>query len=429
MRAIKNPFRVFATAPAVLWLGAVICVQNFLPTEISSPLIVLLGLSVLVVTRGKIKRSYLKLTWPLMGVLVTGIVGFGHQLLDILRDVSYALTPISLMFIGFWAADNKKMWSLIFKIVTICGFVFAIVHLTAFVQSPELLSASVNEVRDTVGPGSGGIVVLSLVLGLFQNRLGLESVFPRFFPRLIVLPVLMISFVLSYSRTEFIVFIMLSLTLLGWLTPINWRLVGVIVLVLVGFVLIAVTTPASEEGTFRSKLAMSMTELVVSNYEDLTDINEHWRGFETYRALVTFLSGSVFQQVFGQGFGALVDLGFVKDFGKVVGVQLQYIPILHNGYAYVLIKTGLLGLVLYATFYINVIRFAARSCDENNKEQRFLARLLLGCVLSLILVMYVVGGMAETAEPALVLLLGYSVRRISQFRTDANHLVNVSEKE
>lgn len=429
MKTFVNPFRVPATTPAVIWLGAVICVQNFFSTEISSPLIVLLGLSVLIVIRGKIKRSYLKLTWPLIGVLATGIAGFGHQLLDVLRDISYALTPLSLIFIGFWVADNEKMWSLIFKLVTTCGFVFAIVHLTVFVQHPELLSASVNEVRDTVGPGSGGLVVLALVFGLFQNRLDLKNVFPKILPRFIALPVLLTSFILSYSRIEFIVFIMLSLTLLGWLTRINWRLVGIIVVALVGFVLIAVTTPASEEGTFRSKLATSMAELVVSNYEDLADINEHWRGFETYRALVTFLSGSAAQQVFGQGFGALVDLGFVQDFGKIVGSQLQYIPILHNGYAYVLIKAGLLGLVLYVTFYINVIRLAARSCDENNKEQRFLARLLLGCVLSLILVMYVVGGMAETAEPALVLLLGYLVRRISQFRPKTSYLVNANGKQ
>lgn len=419
MKVIENPFRVSAAALAVLVLCAVIFVQHLLPTEFSSPFIVLSGLAVLIMVRGKIKRSYLKLIWPLLGVLVIGILGaLNHQLFDILRDVSFALTPIFLIFIGFWMADNNKMWPLIFKSMTVCGFILAVVHLSAFVQAPELLSANPVDVRDTIGPGSGSLVVLSLVLGMFQYHLGIGNQFPKFLPRLLALPVLLASFVLSYSRTEYIVLIMLSLTLLGWLTRVNSRLVVIVVVAIVGFVVIIVATPEDETGTFYSKLAMSVTEISVSDYEGIEDINTHWRGFETYRALVTFLSGSMVQQIFGQGFGALVDLGFVKDFGKVVGAQLRYIPVLHNGYAYVLIKTGLLGVVLYAIFYIKVVRDAVHCSDSKNVEQRFLARLLLGCVLSLILVMSVVGGMAETAEPALVLLLGYLARRVTQSQTE-----------
>lgn len=430
MRAFENPYRVSATTLTMLALCIVLLTQNTLPIEFTSPFTVLLGLIALIMTHMKIRRSYLKLTWPLMGVLVIGIVGvFNHQLLDILRDVSFALTPISLIFIGFWAADNKKMWPLIFKIITICGFILAIIHLSAFIQDPTLLGANLEDVRRSAGVGSGSAAVLSLVIGLFQYRLGIGNQFPKFLPRFIALPVLLASFMLSYSRTEFVMLIVLSLALFGWVIRVNLRLMAIAVAVIVGIAVITVVTPENEEGTFRSKLVRSTVEVAVSNYEDQADINNHWRGFETYRALVSFLSGDVVQQIFGQGFGALVDLGFVMDFGKVVGVQLRYIPVLHNGYAYVLIKTGLLGIVLYVIFYINIIKYAARYSNYENKEQRFLARLLLGCVLTSILLMFVVEGMAEAAEPALVLLLGYLVRRISQFRPEISGLVNGNGKE
>jgi len=103
----ENSLRV-STTSRVLALSAVILAQNFLSTELSSPFIVLLGLSIMIF--GKIQRSYLKLIWPLLGVLVIGFMGvFGHESSHILRDVAFALTPIALIFMGYSMAGNNGM--------------------------------------------------------------------------------------------------------------------------------------------------------------------------------------------------------------------------------------------------------------------------------------------------------------------------------
>lgn len=397
-----------------VWLlGVVILAQNFLSRDLFSPLVVLAGFTILISTYGKIKRSYLKLVWPLLGVFVIGFVGaFNHEPHDILRDVAFALVPLALIFIGYWFGSDERMWPLILRVMAGCGLVLAVVHLSAFVFNPELLSADVYDVRQAAG-GGGVLVTFTLVLVLFQYRLGVGRLLPKVLPRLVIIAVLLASFILSYSRTDIVIAIMFLLSMWGALSKINLRLVLVAVVLAVGFMATIAMVPEGETGTLRSKLATSATEVAVSNYEDMADINANWRGFEAYRAWESFSSGSVVQQIFGQGFGALVDLGFYMPLG---GVDLRYIPILHNGYAYVLIKTGLLGLVCYVFFYVNIIRYAVRYSNFLNREQGFLSRLLLGCVWSLILVMYVVGGMAETAEPALVLLLGYLVRRIELLR-------------
>ena len=416
MRQFENQIRGAAPFFSVFLLCTVMVAQNFLSSELFPPLAVFAGVLVLVLSFGKIKHSYLKLVWPLLGVFLIGIVGsFNHAPHDILRDVAFALVPFALIFIGYWFGGDERMWPLILKIMVLCGFVLAVIHLSTFVINPELLSAGVEEVRLTAG-GGGVLVTIAMVLGLFQYRLGVGRLSPKYLPRFIFLPVLFASFVLSYSRTDLIVAIIFSLALGGALSRINLRSVLIVVVLAVSFVALIVMVPEDETGTLRSKLARSATEVAVYNYEDMADINANWRGFETYRALVSFSSGSVAQQIFGQGFGALVDLGFVMDFGKVDGVQLQYIPILHNGYAYILIKTGLLGLACYVFFYASLIRYAVRYSDPLNGEQRLLSRLLLGCVLSLIMIMYVVGGMAQTAGPALVLLLGYLTRRLELLR-------------
>ena len=414
-----------STTLRVLVLSALIMGQNFLHYDLSSPFIVLLGL--LMMAFGKIQRSYLKLIWPLLAILAIGFMGVSeHELNHIFRDIAFSLTPISLIFIGYWMAGNKAMWPLILKVMVIFGFVFALIHLSAFILDPALLSADSMEIRKSAG-GTGDLVVLAFVFGLFQKHCGANDLFPRLLPRLIVMPVLLASFVLSYSRTELIVAIILILSLLGWLSRINRRLVLAIAVIMVGYISLAVVTPVNEDGTFRSKIVRSATEVAVSNYQDLSDIVSNWRGFEAYKAVETYLSGDVHQHVFGQGFGALVDLGFYMPLGGDGDVEFRYIPITHNGYVYILLKVGILGLVCYAFFYIRVLRFAVRHSYDTNREQRFLARILLGCVLSLILVMYVVGGMAEMHNSELVLLLGFLMRRIGQLQQENYSLATGDE--
>lgn len=403
-----------STALRVLVLCSVILAQNFFHYDISGPFIVLLGL--LIMAFGKIQRSYVKLIFPFIAILAIGFVGVSeHELTHILRDITFALAPISLIFIGYWTANDKAMWPLILKVIVIFGFVLAMFHLSAFVQDSSLFSADSMEIRKIVG-GTGDLVVLAFVVGLFQKHFGTNDLFPRLIPRMIVMPVLLASHVLSFSRTHLVVAIILTLSLLGWLSRINQRLVLAIAVVVIGYVALAVVTPDDEEGTFRSKIIRSVEEVTVTDYQDFSDISKNWRGFESYKAVETFLSGDIPQMILGQGFGTLVDLGFYMPLGGVGDVDFRYIPITHNGYVYILIKAGILGLVCYTIFYISVIRCAVRYSHSINSEQSFLARMLLGCVLSLILVMYAVGGMAEMHSSELVLLLGFLMRRIGQYQ-------------
>lgn len=412
----ENSLRVSDTL-RVLVLCAVISVQKFFPTEISSPLIVLFGLSIM--PFGKIQCSYLKLVWPLIVVLIVGFLGVtDHEPRHILRDISFALTPIALIFIGYWIAKNNGMWPLILKIMGIFGFVLALKHLSGFIQNPDLLNSAIDDVRKSVGAGYD-LVILIFVLGIFQKHFGIYYLFPRFLPPFIVMPVMLASFVLSFSRTEFMVGIILSLSLLGWISQVNYRMVLTVVVVMVGYIVIAVVTPENETGTFRSKLVRSIEEITVSDYRDMEDINYNWRGYEAYRGVATFLSGTIQQQILGQGFGALVDLGF---YIKLADREYRYIPVTHNGYAYILVKAGLLGLICYTLFYISVIRYAVRYCSSMNNEERYLARLLLGCILSLIFTMFVVGGMAEMHNVELVLLVGYLMRRIGYLQAEKSRI-------
>jgi hypothetical protein len=205
--------------------------------------------------------------------------------------------------------------------------------------------------------------------------------------------------------------IALSLSILGLIGRINFRTVLTVTLLIFGFILVVITTPKNDITTFHGKIARSVSEQVTAKYKNYSELNLNWRGYETYRAFKTYISGNAEQLVLGQGFGSLVDLGLTM---KLAGIDYKKIPILHNGYAYVLVKTGIIGLILYIFFYFNLITISLKRRNSIYIEQVLLSRLLLGCTLSLMLAMFVVGGMAEIHNSEYILLIGLIKCRMDQ---------------
>jgi len=412
MTQIDNVISEPKSIGKVTVLFAVILASNFLPADLFSPIIVLSGFFLFCLSWHKIKKNYLKIVTPLLGIVILGLIGIvGHESRHILRDISYALSPISLIFIGYWVADKKNMWPHIFKILIFFGIIFSLIHLSQFLLNPDLLNEKFDVIRKEVTTIGGNLIILSLIIGIFQYRLGFCNLFPKMFPRFLALPILCLSFLLSFSRTGLIIGIILCFSILGFVSRINWRSIISIGVLIFGFIFIVFTTPSDEVGTFRSKLVRSIVEITVSDYQDLVDINNNWRGFEAYKAFASFESSSISKKILGQGFGSTINLGFTMN---LAGADYDEIPILHNGYAYILVKTGLLGILCYAFFYLSLLKHSIKFRNSEIQDQVLLSRLLLGLTLSLVFSMLVVGGMAEIHDSEFVLLVGYILRRMEQ---------------
>ena len=54
---------------------------------------------------------------------------------------------------------------------------------------------------------------------------------------------------------------------------------------------------------------------------------------------------------FGNGYGSLVNLKFKAPLSKE---GMRYISVLHNGYMFVFYKTGIIGLLLYLFFLVQL---------------------------------------------------------------------------
>ncbi len=386
---------------------------SLFPVEIYSTTFILTGAFLFLISKCRIKITCLTYILPLVLLFIVGLTGInGHESRHILRDVLYALTPIASFYIGYWMAEHDIKWSQIIKILVLAAIIVAVNHLLKYIINPGLLKSGIINIRTNAVNTNINVIVLSLVFGLFQYRLQLGEMFPRFLPRTIVLALLFLSFLLAFSRTGLLTLVILVASILGIIGKVNLRSILTLLILIGGFAAIITATPPDDIESFRGKIARSAKEIAVSDYTNLGDINNNWRGFETYKTLSAYYSGNFVEKIVGQGFGALVDLGFVMN---LAGVDFSEIPIMHNGYAYVLFKTGLIGLVCYIIFYFIMLKFSFKNAKTISKEKDSNLKLLLGFTLCLMASMLVVGGMAEAHDSEYVLLIGFAIGQIDKY--------------
>jgi len=103
---------------------------------------------------------------------------------------------------------------------------------------------------------------------------------------------------------------------------------------------------------FFEKVINSQQEARISNYYNIADMNEHWRGYEAYLGINQVLKIGGWANLIGLGFGSYA-LGPFAD-------KLQHIPFFHNGFVTIFLKSGSLGLVIFAIF-VGKLFFVSRS--------------------------------------------------------------------
>jgi hypothetical protein len=339
---------------------------------------------------------------PLIFIVFLGLLGFSNNdYRHFFRDLVYSVTPIFLIYIGFWLSANKFFTKRILISLVYISLVFSFIHISQFILDPSLFGKNIDEIRSIVFNPGGNLIIFSLCILLFNKDLGLiRSSFSLF--KYLTIFLLFISFFLSYSRTGLVVFIVLTLSLLGIFDKININQIKKVVFI--SFILFSILYFSFNfyDSGFNEKILNSISEITISDYDNLSDASRNWRGYETFRALTSFQEGSLFFKVFGFGFGALIDLALTIKLGES---EYDAIPILHNGYAYILVKTGLLGLLFYFNFFVKIFKGLSLSIFSDS-EDVFYSRLCKGILFSLILTMIVVGGMPQIHDCEFLILLG-----------------------
>ena len=154
---------------------------------------------------------------------------------------------------------------------------------------------------------------------------------------------IMLAFLLAFSRTAMI---MLACLLLFSETRHYGKMLKLVCMLMVA-VGIAYELMPDLFFDFIRKILHSFWEINASRTSwTPADVVQNWRGFEVHEAQRYFSHASVWQKLFGEGFGKSLDVG---GYAFLVTTE-DSLPYLHNGYYTALMKLGAAGVILYFAF-------------------------------------------------------------------------------
>mgnify|MGYP000082182868 CR=1 FL=1 len=121
---------------------------------------------------------------------------------------------------------------------------------------------------------------------------------------------------------------------------------------------------------------------------------------------------NLFEILFGQGFGSVVEMPKWVFFGQES--TLSVIPMFHNGFITILLKTGLCGLTLFFILLYKILKVPSLIQNTQfNKQHKLITLLLRAIVFIILLQTLVVHGIFTTFVPfTSIILIGASVKTL-----------------
>jgi hypothetical protein len=355
----------------------------------------------------KIFHSYLtkKVTMPLFLPLLFSLLVF--QLIvgvvfqntnqasnrDLFRDIYYYLSPLITIGLGayLYKVDQKSkklVNSLIFS-----GTILSIVFIIKILISGSLfLSTNILSWRQKTGYGSYDVTIaLCLLLCHYYIKNSFSKGMNTF-----SLILCLIATAITFTRTH--VFIVLIFTLI----TIFWKIkksrnkqkeIYLFLFVLFLIFLFLLFMPNSVVSSLVSKLLNSFKEMsFVGNWNDAAYVTNNWRGFELHQAIKMWESGTIFNKLFGYGFGSKIYIG---SYSSLLGLDETSIPVLHNGYGTMLIKGGLIGIAIYLLYFIALIFRSNSILNSNliNETNKIDAKICIALSIILIFMSFFAAGL------------------------------------
>ena len=296
---------------------------------------------------------------------------FEYSLYYIIRDITYMLKPILGLIIGyqFYKNDIKNPFAFLLK----AGIAMAIIHLV--LVSYGILIEGARNVREIRHYGGffNDYEVYALVFLFFRKKLGISLSQQKFY---IYLFILSFSAIFYLARTNFIQFFILTIALRGYL-ELNkknvYYLGALLAITITSYMLILWYNPkrngpGMDEFLFKVKNAPIEAFSTKINRENWKDFHDNYRSYENIRTIQQLEENS--SVWFGEGIGSQVDL---KQKVYLGDMELRKISILHNGYMTVLLKSGIIGLIIYiASIFYFFKNYQSINIELKNIHQIFI---------------------------------------------------------
>lgn len=323
---------------------------------------------------------------------------FEYSLYFIIRDITYMLKPILGLIIGyqFYKSDIKNPFTFLLK----AGITMALIHFVLVAYGIIIEGArNVREIRH-YGGFFNDYEVYALVFLLFRNKLGIQITKQKFYLYLFILS---FSAFFYLARTNFIQFFILTIAMKGYLelNQKNLSYLGTLIAITILSYLLILwynpkrNGPGIDEFLFKVKNAPIEAFSTKVNREDWKDFHDNYRSYENIRTLQQLEANSSF--CWGEGIGSQVDL---KQKVYLGDMKLRKISILHNGYMTVLLKSGIIGLIIY----LSSIFYFFKNYHSKNQELKNIHQIFIGTGVFLIVSNWVFMGFYNPVDTKTIII-------------------------
>lgn len=314
--------------------------------------------------------SILKLIVPYILILVIAFIvtwKYDYENYYIIRDITYLSKPILGFLLGYQLC--KKNLQKAFDLIINTGFIIAVCHIVIIIIAIVVYKArTVADLRFHSGYFSD-YEIYTFVILLFHKQFELNYSKKKLW---FLTAIIGFSAFMYLARTNFIQFLILFLALKGYfvLTKKSIAIVGSIILLsAVSYTAIYYSYPKrSAEGLegflYKVKVAPMEAFKTKINRHDWKEFNDNYRSYENIMTVRQVTGEGIGATLFGKGLGSNVDLRQEVYLGDM---KLRFISILHNGFMIVFLKSGLIGLLIYA--YTIIYFFRKTPSDVNRVKQ------------------------------------------------------------
>ena len=341
---------------------------------------------------------------------------------DFVRDFFYYINPMIYIYAGAMYAKTGVDFDTFSNSIIIGELVQAFSFILTFIQ----------EGRAPEGISSFFWMPLALLL---INRFDKERSFKPV-TRIILLIIYMTAALLTFSRTTLVM--VLCVFIFGSTLHFNAKkalklIVVLIVMLCAGLYVFFNIVPKEDQEMFTKKFENSQNEMnPFQNWRKEEIVTKSWRGYENSCVIKEFQKGNVIENFFGYGFGKRIEVGrYSTDLllqRTEEGKSTTSIAITHNGYANILIKLGILGLVLLLYFYINIFIRSMRFAKKfKSVEARVLAGIVVGLLIETLFMNGIFRDVCFYGTVTAIGLIGYRIKNHNEF--DEHDSVEEEEEE
>jgi hypothetical protein len=160
---------------------------------------------------------------------------------------------------------------------------------------------------------------------------------------------------------------------------------GLLVIAFLGFLLVLGSVIPEDRASFAGKLLRFNKELTIQDFSTREEISDNFRGYEAAKTFEDYQAGGPKVWLIGRGFGHKVDIGLWV-------INTRWFPIMHNSIAYLVVKSGAIGLGLFLISFLYLFFLPMRFTHVEDKELCFIARTIQGIVAFNLVGTWIVSG-------------------------------------